>query len=226
MNLPKIEQIPDDPDNLPPARRRRARRLMAPLSADERSELVNVLGHRASPSFDFFIFSFVAGLIFAAGLIYDEFALLVLGASLAPLMAPVVGIALGTVMGSIPYFARSLIGLLIGGLMAAFAGWAAGYSALNWFSVDLNHIQIAAQLSWVGLLVLFVSSILTTASLAQNESSASLAYTSLPSVALAYSLYLPLVMAGFGFATGLPHLWGWSDCYLSSTWPGLHCWVL
>ena len=36
MNFSKIEQTPDNPDDLPPARRRRAQRLLAPLDTDER----------------------------------------------------------------------------------------------------------------------------------------------------------------------------------------------
>jgi hypothetical protein len=39
MTLPNSEQFPDDPDSLPPARRRRARRLLAPLNADERAAI-------------------------------------------------------------------------------------------------------------------------------------------------------------------------------------------
>jgi len=110
MSLPQTEQIPDDPERLPPARRRRARRLLAPLNSDERAAFLDNFAHRTAPSVDFFIFSLLAGLVFAIGLMINSPAVLVLGAVLAPLMAPVVGISLGTVLGSGRYFLRSLAG--------------------------------------------------------------------------------------------------------------------
>src|SRR4030067_113913 len=126
MSLPKTEQFPDDPESLPPARRRRVRRLLAPLDADERADYLDEVAHRASPSFDFFLFSLVSGAVMGIGLLLDAPALLVLGAVLAPLMAPTIGISLGTVTGSGRYFLRSLLGLLIGGLLACLGGAAVG----------------------------------------------------------------------------------------------------
>ena len=61
MSLPKSEYIPDDPDLLPPARRRRARRLLAPLEVDERAIVLDQVRRRTSPSFDFFLFSVICG---------------------------------------------------------------------------------------------------------------------------------------------------------------------
>ena len=76
MNLPRTELQPDDPDILPPARRRRARRLLAPLDADVRADFLDELAHRASPSFDFFLFSLVSGAVLSIGLLKDIPALL------------------------------------------------------------------------------------------------------------------------------------------------------
>ena len=72
MNLPPTEYIPNDPDSLPPARRRRARRLLAPLDPDERAELLIEIAHRSSPSFDFFLFSLLAGGVIGIGLLLDQ----------------------------------------------------------------------------------------------------------------------------------------------------------
>ena len=69
MSLPKSENFPDDPDLLPPARRRGARRLLAPLDADERAATIDHMAHRTSPSFDFFLFSLVAGVFFGIALL-------------------------------------------------------------------------------------------------------------------------------------------------------------
>jgi len=202
MNQYYANLTPDDPDSLPPARRRRARRLLAPLEADERAAFLAVVAHRASPSFDFFLFSLFAGAIFGVGLIFDSPALLVLGAIFSPLMAPAVGLALGTVIGSVRFFFRSLVGLLIGCLLVFLAGALAGYVARLWLPLELTQAHLHAQLSWFNFLVLVVGAALTAASMVRSEAGAAL-----PSVALAYGLYLPLTAAGFGFGSGVPFLW-------------------
>ncbi len=127
MNFSKIEQTPDNPDDLPPARRRRARRLLAPLDADERADFMAHVAHRASPSFDFYALSLVSGIVLTLGLYLDSPAVLILGAALAPLMAPVIGVALGTVVGSGQLFLRSLAGLVIGCALAFLASYWVGH---------------------------------------------------------------------------------------------------
>ena len=202
MNRPPTEQMPDDPENLPPARRRRARRLLAPMDADERAMFLDKLAHRASPSFDFFLFSLFSGAIFSLGYLLDAPALLVLGAILAPLMAPLIGISLGTVIGSMRYFLRSLAGLLIGGLLVFLIGVLAGYGARIWMPLSLSQAHLHAQLSWPDFLLLAVGAILTAASIVNPDHS-----PGVPSVALAYEIFLPLAAAGFGLGGGVSHLW-------------------
>jgi hypothetical protein len=202
MNLPPTEYIPNDPDSLPPARRRRARRLLAPLDPDERADFIDEIAHRSSPSFDFFLFSLLAGGLIGIGLLLDKPALLVLGAVLAPVMAPIVGLALGTVTGSVKFFIRSMAGLIIGGLLVFAAGALVGWLGKTLLDPDLSHAYQHAQLSWLNFLVLAVGAFLLTASMTRFESSPLVS-----SVALAYELYIPLAAAGFGLTTQAPHLW-------------------
>jgi uncharacterized membrane protein len=220
MSLPQTEQIPDDPERLPPARRRRARRLLAPLNSDERAAFLDHLAHRSAPSFDFFLFSLLAGLVLSFGLLIDSPAILVLGAILAPLMAPVVGLALGTVLGSARFFLRSLVGLAIGGVLVFLLGWLAGLLALQWLSPKATFAMahLHAQLSWPDFAVLAIGAILTAAALTHSDDtnlpivtggtlrSGTLSSAALPSVALAYEIYIPLAAAGFGLGSGIPHL--------------------
>jgi hypothetical protein len=202
MSLPKSEQTPDDPRRLPPARRRRARRLLLPLNADEREAFLDALAHRASPSFDFFLFSLIAGCVISVGLWLDSPALVVLGALLAPLMAPMIGLALGTVTGSMRFFARSLIGLGIAGMLVFISGVAGGFIADIWPSERILLAIVHAQLSWDDFLVLALGAILTSIWLVNNRRGAAAA-----SVALSYELYAPLAVAGFGLGSGTAHLW-------------------
>lgn len=206
MNIPTTEPLPDDPEHLPPARRRRARRLLAPLEADERAAFLDGLAHRASPSFDFFLFSLLAAFVIGAGLLLDSPALLVLGAILAPLMAPVTGLSLGTVTGSVRFFLRSLAGLFVGSLFVFLAGALAGFIGRTWLPSNLSQAHLHALLSWPNFVVLAVGAILTTAFIVHQERD-----PAVPSVALAYGLYLPVAAAGFGLGSGAveaaAHLW-------------------
>lgn len=195
------ELTPDDPNRLPPARRRRARRLLAPLDADERAAFIDVLASRASPSFDFFLFSLLAGGVIAVGFLLDNAALLMLGGLTAPLMAPAVGLSLGTVIGSGRLFFRSLIGLLIGGMLVFLIGWLAGYAAQPWMPLDLIQAHIQTQLSWINFFILAFGAAVTAVSMVRSAHSATL-----PSVALAYALYLPLSAAAIGLGSGEPFL--------------------
>lgn len=192
---------PDDPDKLPPARRRRARRLLAPMESDDRIDFLDKVAHRASPSFDFFLFSLFGGAVIAVGFLLNSQPLLVLGAIISPLMAPVIGIALGTVTGSVRFFFRSTIGLIIGSLLVFGVGVLAGFAAQIWFTIDFSQAHHTAQLSWTSFLLVGFGAVMTSAAMVRSERSAAL-----PSVALAYGLYLPLSAAGIGLGSGEPFL--------------------
>ena len=167
MNFSSTEQTPDDPERMPPARRRRAQRLLAPLDADERANLTDALAHDASPSFDYFLFSLAAGLVLSAGLALDSTALIVLGAALAPLMAPAVGVSVGAVTGSLPFFLRSLGAVLVSGLLVLGCGWLAGLLIRSELPMALEQAHLNAQLAWIPFLVLAVGSVFTTGALAR-----------------------------------------------------------
>jgi hypothetical protein len=202
MSLPKTESFPDDPDLMPPARRRRARRLLAPLEADERAAAIDHLARRSSPTFDFFIFSALSAVLFCIALWFDSAPLLLLGAVFAPLMAPAVGLAFGTVVGSYRFFGRSLAGFLVGGLLVFVVGAGGGLLTFWWPALGLEQAYLHARISWVHFIILAVGAIFTAATMAHSGRS-----PGAPSVALAYSLYLPLTIAGYGLTSGIPHLW-------------------
>lgn len=206
MSLPTSELFPDDPDHLPPARRRRAKRLLAPLDIDERAVMLDALGHDLSSSFDFFLFSLLGGMLLGVGLLLDAPAILLLGALLAPFMAPLIGLALGMVTGSASFFIRSLAGMAVGAALALLSGVLAGLAARF---IDPAHSHLAltqaylhTRLSWLDFLVAVTGAVFAAATVLHNKRAAAVA-----SVALAYELYLPLAAAGLGLVGGYPHLW-------------------
>ncbi len=196
MSLPKTENIPDDPELMPPARRRRARRLLAPMEADERSIVLEQLRRRTSPNFDFFLFSVVSGIVFSLGIMLDSPVVLVLAAIVAPLMAPMVGLSLATVAGSYKFFARNLVGMIVGCWLVFMMGIAAGILGRVWLPVSLSNAYLSAKLSLDNIIVLTIGAVFTAATMVHHERS-----PSAPSVALAYTLFLPLVVAGYGLGS-------------------------
>ena len=173
-----------------------------PLNSDERAAFLDQIAERVYPSFDFYLLSIVAAVVIAIGFLLSSPSLLVLGAVLAPAMLPMVGIALGTVIGSGRFFLRSLLSLLIASVLVFSVGTLLGYLIRPSLPIDFSLALIYTQLNWTNFILLAAGAILTSAAVARNLNG-----PLLPSVALAYELYLPLVAAGIGLGSGLPHLW-------------------
>ncbi len=194
---------PQDEKKLSRARRRRARRkVIAPLTPDEKTSYIQDVLRKASPSFDFFLFSLFAGAVIGLGFILDSPSILLLGALLAPLMAPVVGISLGIILGSMRYFIRSLGGFVVGSFLVTLGGALAGVATRLWDTWELNQVHMSSQLTWPPFVVVAIGAIATAVTLVKENQ-----HPEIPSVAIAYGLYLPLTAAGFGLGSGIPHLW-------------------
>lgn len=203
MSLPTIEPIPEENTPLPPARRRRQRRMILPQDSSERAEFVRELARRMVPSFDFFLFSLLSGLALGIAMLLDAPALFVLAALIAPFMAPTLGIALGSVAGTVSFILRSLGSLSIGSLIVflcgAMTGWAASMQPGRGYSMAAYN----SHFSWPGFFLLVLGAALTTYLIARAPYSRPL----VSSVAIAYGLYLPAGAAGFGLTSGIAGLW-------------------
>lgn len=203
MNLPTSQFLPSDEEQLPPARRRQRSRRLIPPTSGERSLLLQELAHRLTPSLDYFIFTLVAALVLAAAMLFNQPALYVLAALLAPFLAPAVGLSLAAIVGSVRFFLRSLaafsIGSLIVFLVGCGAGWISTLIAHTNFSFTLQH----AYFGWADFVLLSVGIILTAYLLIRSRKSRPL----VTSAALVYELYLPIGVAGFGMVGKIPGLW-------------------
>lgn len=204
MTIPPTEPLPPAGFELPPARRRRAMReeKNRPENESERSQAILEMKRKATPSFEFFLFTFFCGLALAGAILLDSPALFILAALLAPFMAPVLGLGLSAVIGSIKFFFQSLASLLLGSLiifgLGALAGWLAKLLHLTSFSQSLLHARLT--IADAGLLAVGV--ILTVILFTRPRNQRPL----VTSVAIAYELYLPVGVAGFGITSGMPGL--------------------
>ena len=200
MNI-NDQSDPEEKQNARARRRRAKRQVIEQLTPDEQSSYVDEVAKRAAPSFDFFLFSLLAGLLTGVGYLLDSPHLLIAGALVAPLMAPLVGIGLGTVLGSTQYFGRSMGGFLLGSLLVFITGGLVGLVARIWMPMQLVQVHVHTQLTLPPFLVIAVGAVLTAATLVKQRYN-----PAIPSVALAYGLYLPISASGFGLGSGMPYL--------------------
>lgn len=224
MSLPTSEPLSNENEAISPARQRRRRRMIVPAGADERAAFAADLAHRLTPSFDFFLFTAIAGLTLAAALLLDAPALFVLAALLAPFMAPAVGLGLATILGSVRFFLQSLSGMLIGSLIVFIWGLAAGWLSHLW--PDAVHAQ--ASLHTVFTLPDFTLVTLGAALGIYQLVRAPQQRPLVASVALAYSLYLPIGSAGFGLTGDQAGLWpdGLIVFFVHLGWIALVCTIV
>jgi hypothetical protein len=181
------------------ARRRRAlRRAQFPTDEAGRAELFTHLVRRAFPSYELFVFSFVAGAILGLGYLFNAQALLVFGILVAPLLTPWIGTTLSIVAGALRLFLQTITALLISSLIIFLGGWLAGFASRAFQPLTLNEAFIHSRLWWLDLLTLTIGAILITISFVRSEDR-----PYLPSALLAYELFLPLSAAGFGLGSGV-----------------------
>lgn len=191
----------DQPERLPPARRRRARRQLTQLQADEREVYLEELAKLVSPDLFFFLYALLAGALIGLGFRFDQIALLVAGALIAPTLGPVVGMALATISGSFQVFLRLLGAMAVAALIIALAA-----GLIGGLGVDPNEMGLLVlaytNFDLVDFGVLLAGAILLAYFLATQERLSTLAST-----AVAYEIFVPLGAFAVGVILGRPDIW-------------------
>lgn len=203
MSLPSSEPLLSEEHTLPAARLRRRKRMLVPIQIDTQAVNLSDLAHRVTPSLDFFLFSLLAGMVVGTACFFDSPALFLLASLVAPFMAPVMGLSLASVFGSKHFFLQSLAGVIIGSALAFLGG--ALVALITLFRPVLGSPQALyfTHFSWPGFFVLSAGSVLTVILLLRFSPDKPL----VSSIALAYELFLPAGIAGFGLIANVPGLW-------------------
>lgn len=204
MSLPTSEPLePLDPNDLPPARRRRMKRRIIPTDSSEQAQFLEEIAERLMPSYDFFLSIILMAITICAAVWFDSPALFVLAAILAPFLSPILGLSLATVAGSVSYFLQSIGSFFVGSLIVFGIGLGAGF-VLPTEIIETNlHSQYFTHFSVPNFILLSISTILTAVFLIRSKSG----YPRVASVALAYEILIPVGLAGFGLSSGFPGLW-------------------
>jgi hypothetical protein len=208
----------DDPESLPRARRRRANRMLTQMRADERETYLEDLARQVSPGIDLYLFAGVAGLLIGLAFRFDQLVLLMAAVLVAPRLAPVTGMALAAVCGSLRYFGRQLGAVLLALLLVAIAaGLFGGIGDSGSASILAAGV---AGLSLVDFVVLAAGASLMGVTLARSGT-----IDPIPSALVAYELFLPAAAVGYGLATGQPSVWQGSamTLALNLSWAVVAC---
>lgn len=184
------------------ARRRRARRNFFPKDSQGRAAVVASLAKRTYPTYELFIYSVLCGAVLGVGYILDSYGVLLLGILFAPLMAPWVGLVISIISGVPRLFFQTLAGLLVSALLVFATSAMAGLASRLILPHTFNAAFTLSRLWWPDLIVMAVGAVLLTASFARSESK-----PYLPSVIVAYELFMPLSASAFGIGNGIGDLW-------------------
>ncbi len=183
-------------------RRRRTSRIVERPDASQLSDRLESIAHRASPTFDFFVFSFLSGCILGIGYILDAPAILLIGILVVPLLAPWVGAALSAATGENRFFGQTFGGFLTAVLMVFSLAALAGLASRIFQPLTASQAFLHARLWWPDLLLLVIGTVVLIISFIQSDEKPILA-----SLMLAYEIYLPASAAGFGLGSGVQGLW-------------------
>jgi len=201
MSLPSSEPLPDNINDLPPARQRHIRRLPRSATPAERQILLDSLVRLTAPTPAFFLFVLTGALLAGVAFYLNDPAVLIAAVITLPLLQPVFGLGLvpATLKSGLGF--KSLISLLLP-LMLTFAsgslaGWLRKFSSL-----DQLGVQRFASPYWLDLTFVFTCALLGALVLLRKGH-----LPRLIGMMLSYEILIPLATAGFGFILGNPQLW-------------------
>lgn len=189
----------EHPSRIDESRRRRRRKLLIPAGRTERTLYVGEIAKRLVPGVEFFVFSLTAGLVITLAILLDSPAIYILGALLAPFMIPVVGLGFSTAVGSISFFLRSVGSLLIGAAFVFGSGALGGWISKLFSDLPFTQARNFTTFSIPDFLLLTIGAVLAIYLTVRMPKQRSL----VASVPLAYEIYIPIAIAGFGLTSGV-----------------------
>ena len=165
------------------------------LTQDRLVDTYKSIRRAARPDADYFVMIGLASGIASLGLLLNSPAVIIGAMLVAPLMAAIVGLGMGVVMGDLRLLRLAANATLQGMLLAIGVGIVAGWLAID--STPTAEILSRTQPSLLDLGVALLSGAAGAYALCREDVSASL-----PGVAIAAALVPPLATAGIGISTG------------------------
>lgn len=165
------------------------------LSQFERSEIYQQMRRVAWPRIDFFVMIGLSAMIATLGLVQSSPAVIIGAMLVAPLMSPILAMAMSIVQGDLRLLRLSARATLSGIALAIGISIAVTFTSPT--PVNTSEIMARTQPNLLDLLVALASGAAGGYAAARKEVAAAL-----PGVAIAAALVPPLCVSGYGTATG------------------------
>jgi len=173
--------------------------LIHPLSVDERKEVIAEIAPSASPGFDFFLLVVLSCSIATLGLVTNSPAVIIGAMLLAPLMSPIIGIGLASIIGDDKLLKSSASALLKGAGLAILLSFL--MTLVNRFLPFVALQELSAEVlarirpTPIDLVIALAGGLAAAYAMTRPNLSAAL-----PGVAIATALMPPLCTVGIGIA--------------------------
>ncbi|MDX1414875.1 MAG: TIGR00341 family protein, partial [Candidatus Promineifilaceae bacterium] len=173
----------------------RLQQILPRLSLSARTDAYVRIRQSARPNIDYYILISLAAIIAGLGLIANSAAVVIGAMLVAPLMSPIVGSGLATVLGDTRFLRLSLGAVIRGALLAIFLGMIVGIFQIG---TPLNSELLArTQPSLLDLAIALFSGMAAAFALSRSNAAGAL-----PGVAIAAALVPPLATVGITFTAG------------------------
>jgi len=163
------------------------------IEEKDKAAVVRKLLESSTPSFDFFYLTGLSVMMATFGLLADSPSIVIGSMLIAPLLYPILGVALGLVMSNFEVLGRSMLTLV----KSLAVGLVLSVIATLFFGDGLVTGEIAARIdpSFIHFMVAVVAGAAVSFALAQPEWS-----ETLPGIAISVALIPPLAVVGTGIA--------------------------
>jgi len=168
---------------------------------EQRTTFIDEISGSASPGFDFYLLVILSSSIATLGLITNSPAVIIGAMLIAPLMSPIIGIGLASVIGKNDLLRKSMSALTRGAIFAI--GLSAFLTFINLYMPFVSFQELSSEIvsrthpSPLDLIVALAGGLAAAYSMTEPKLSAAL-----PGVAIATALMPPLSTIGIGLALG------------------------
>jgi APA family basic amino acid/polyamine antiporter len=167
--------------------------LLPTLEAEERSQVYLQTREGSRADVDFYVMIALSAIIASLGLLLNSAAVIIGGMLVAPLMSPIIGIALSIALGNVRLLRDAVESTIKGVFVAVVVGLVVG--SLSPLSVVTGEILARTRPDLLDLVVALASGAAGAYAISRKEVSAAL-----PGVAIAAALVPPLGVVGIGLA--------------------------
>ena len=175
------------------------------LDFDRKETVLKILDEESSPDFDFFMLILLSCTIASLGLITDSLAVIIGAMLVAPLMSPIMGISLASVVGEQRLFKRAITalieGVLLAVLLSAILAFILYHLPFGILEEIPNEILVRTRPSPFDLVIALAGGAAAAYALAMPKLSAAL-----PGVAISTALMPPLCTVGIGIGIQNPNV--------------------